>query len=197
MCAAPSGATLQTVAPPPDSQPLPAPPADDDERYTDWDAIYQDNVVRIYQMMHANVGNRPDAEHLTTEVFMAALKPLRTGGSRPEVRSYLAATAQSKLASFWRRRLGIEVTRIDHATAAHPRDEQSTQTDAGVRVRQILDGLPDRYRRILELRFLDARSISQAARAIGVSVANARVLQYQALCMAGRMSRPAEVAESD
>jgi DNA-directed RNA polymerase specialized sigma24 family protein len=137
------------VAPTPNTWPSHGPLADD-ERYTDWDAIYQDNVIRIYQMMHANVGNRPDAEHLTTEVFMAALKPLRTGGSRSEVRGYLAATAQSKLASFWRHRLGIEVTKIDHTTALHFCDDQTLQSLAR-RVRQILEALPDRYRRILEL----------------------------------------------
>src|SRR6266702_3700262 len=48
-----------------------------DDRYPDWDAIYRDNVVRLYRLMYVKVGNHPDAEDLTTEVFMAALGPLR------------------------------------------------------------------------------------------------------------------------
>ena len=48
-----------------------------DDDYPDWEEIYRDNVVRLYRLMYAKVGNRPDAEDLTTEVFMAALGPLR------------------------------------------------------------------------------------------------------------------------
>ena len=36
------------------------------ERYADWEAIYQDNAIWVYRMLYANVGNRPDAEDLTT-----------------------------------------------------------------------------------------------------------------------------------
>ena len=66
-----------------------------DDRYPDWDAIYRDNVVRLYRLMYVKVGNHPDAEDLTTEVFMAALGPLRVSASRGEVRAYLTATART------------------------------------------------------------------------------------------------------
>ena len=42
------------------------------EAYADWEAVYRDNVDRVYRMMFAKVGNRPDAEDLTAEVFLAA-----------------------------------------------------------------------------------------------------------------------------
>jgi RNA polymerase sigma-70 factor (ECF subfamily) len=46
--------------------------------------------------------------------------------------------------------------------------------------------LPERHRRVLELRFLEARSIRETAREMGISVANAKVLQHRALRMAAR-----------
>ena len=49
----------------------------DDSAYPDWDAAYLDNVGRLYRLMYVKVGNRPDAEDLTSEVFRAALGPLR------------------------------------------------------------------------------------------------------------------------
>ena len=52
--------------------------------------------------------------------------------------------------------------------------------------RKILAALPNRYRRILELRFLEACSIKEAAQAMGVSVSNAKVLQHRALRMAAK-----------
>ena len=42
------------------------------------------------------------------------------------------------------------------------------------------------YRRILELRFLQAFSVREAAGQMGVSVANAKVLQHRALQMAAQ-----------
>ena len=68
------------------------------EAYADWEAVYRDNVDRVYRMMFAKVGNRPDAEDLTAEVFLAALRPLRVSASVGEVRAYLAATARTVLA---------------------------------------------------------------------------------------------------
>ena len=59
------------------------------ERYADWEAIYQDNAIWVYRMLYAKVGNRPDAEDLTDEVFLAALRPLRVSATAPEVRAYL------------------------------------------------------------------------------------------------------------
>jgi len=49
--------------------------------YADWDAIYADNVARVYRLMFAKVGNRPDAEDLTSQVFLAAYSSLRTSRS--------------------------------------------------------------------------------------------------------------------
>jgi RNA polymerase sigma-70 factor (ECF subfamily) len=51
-----------------------------------------------------------------------------------------------------------------------------------------LAALPDRYRRILELRFLEACSIREAAQGMDVSVGNAKVLQHRALRMAAKVA---------
>ncbi|HEV7535733.1 MAG TPA: RNA polymerase sigma factor, partial [Acidimicrobiia bacterium] len=137
-----------------------APPAD---RYADWREVYDDNVVRIHRLMYAKVGNRPDAEDLTAEVFLAALGPLRLSVSRGEVRAYLLRTAQTVLASFWRRRLGVEVTTIELSAApplpaGAPAPAPADDGGGGVatqRAHRILAALPDRYRRVLELRFVE------------------------------------------
>src|SRR5258707_13613846 len=71
----------------------------DADSYTDWESVYRDNVDRLYRLMYARAGNRPDAEDLTSEVFRTALGPLRLASSRGEVRSYLLTTAQTVLAS--------------------------------------------------------------------------------------------------
>jgi RNA polymerase sigma factor (sigma-70 family) len=154
------------------------------DSYESWDHVYVDNVSRLYRLMYSKVGNRLDAEDLTAEVFMAALGPLQVDLSRGEVRAYLLATARTVLAGFWRRRLRLEVTSIepDHEDAAPGLPGPPSQ--APDRTATILQRLPDRYRRILELRFLEAMSIKEAASAMDVTVANAKVLQHRALKLA-------------
>ncbi len=36
----------------------------DADFYTDWESVYRDNVDRLYRLIYARVGNRPDAEDL-------------------------------------------------------------------------------------------------------------------------------------
>ena len=153
--------------------------------YPDWDAVYRDNVTWVYRLMYGKVGNQPDAEDLTAEVFMTALRPMRVSATVPEVRKYLRMTARTVLASYWRDRMGREVTAIEEDVPGIIEPE-SIMSDAPDKVRRLLQLLPDNYRRILELRFLQAFSVREAANHMGVSVANAKVLQYRALRMAAQ-----------
>ena len=156
-----------------------------DAAYPNWDAVYRDNVTWVYRLMYGKVGNQPDAEDLTAEVFMTALRPLRVSASVPEVRKYLKMTARTVLASYWGDRMGREVTSIDD-DLPEPEEPESVVSDAPDKLRSLLARLPDNYRRILELRFLQAFSVREAASQMGVSVANAKVLQYRALRMAAQ-----------
>lgn len=160
-----------------------------DEFYPDWEAVYRDNVDRVYRLMYAKVGNRPDAEDLTAEVFLAALRPLRVSASAAEVRAYLLTTARTVLAGHWRRTLGHEVTRLDDddLLEAVPTGAAAATADTLRRTSAVLAKLPEHYRRILELRFLDACSVREAAAAMGLSVTHAKVLQHRALRRAAQL----------
>jgi RNA polymerase sigma-70 factor (ECF subfamily) len=162
----------------------------DPDAYPDWEAVYMDNVERLYRVIYARVGNRPDAEDLTSEVFRTALGPLRLSSSKGEVRSYLLATAHTVLASHWRRTLGLSVTSIDPLSNADELAEPAVVEQHSVapgQAARVLATLPDRYRRILELRFLEACTIREAAQTMGVTVSNAKVLQHRALRMAAKV----------
>jgi RNA polymerase sigma factor (sigma-70 family) len=159
----------------------------------DWEALYRDNIVSIYRLMYSKVGNQPDAEDLTSQVFLGALPHLRPCASSGEVHRYLLATARTVLADHWRRHLGVQLTTLDEEVAAATED----RTDAGEetasqrvrRVRRVLGTLPANYRTILELRFLSGCSLREAAARMGISVGNAKVVQYRALRRAAELGR--------
>jgi len=157
-----------------------------DGGYPDWEAVYQDNASWVYRTLFARVGNRADAEDLTAEVFLAALRPLRLTASVGEVRAYLRATARTVLAAHWRQTLGREITSIEDIE--QPPDSDEAISTAPQRVAHVLDTLPDRYRQILEMRFLQGNSIKESAAQLGISVANAKVLQHRALRLAAQIN---------
>jgi RNA polymerase sigma factor (sigma-70 family) len=155
--------------------------------YPDWAAIYRDNVGWVYRMLFAKVGSRPDAEDLTTEVFLAALRPLRVSASVREVRSYLVATARTVLADHWRRTLGRELTTLDEDQAELILDDGHGGKDRLADAERILTELPENYRTVLRLRYLLGHSLKETAAVMGVTVSNAKVLQHRALKAAAKV----------
>ncbi len=156
--------------------------------YPNWEAIYRDNVGWVYRMLFAKVGSRPDAEDLTTEVFLAALGPLRVSASVREVRSYLVATARTVLADHWRRTLGRELTTLDENLAEPAPDDGGGDPDRLAHAERILAELPENYRAVLRLRYLLGHSLKDAAGVLGVTVGNVKVLQHRALRAAARIA---------
>lgn len=157
------------------------------EVYADWETVYRENIDWIYRLLFGKTGSRPDAEDLTTEVFLATLRPLRLPAPAGQVRAYLHATARTALASYWRQRLGQPVTTLP-ADVEAPGPDPAPRSAAPEQAGLILAALPERYRRILQLRFLEACSVAEAAAIMGISVANAKVLQHRALRRAASLA---------
>jgi RNA polymerase sigma factor (sigma-70 family) len=166
--------------------------ADTESRYPDWAAVYADNANWVYRMIFARVCNYPDAEDLTAEVFLAALRPLRTTASVAQVRGYLRVITRSVLAAHWRQTMGCDITSIDDVPDRPQEAEHAVNSTTARQVQRVLARLPDNYRRILELRFLQGRSIKESATQMGVSVANAKVLQHRALRLAATLNEKDE-----
>ncbi|PXX08713.1 RNA polymerase sigma-70 factor (ECF subfamily) [Mycolicibacterium moriokaense] len=162
--------------------------ADTGRCYSDWAAVYADNAIWVYRMIITRVGNVPDAEDLTAEVFLAALRLLRTNATVAQVRGYLYAVTRSVLAAHWRQSTGCEITSIENVPEVSHEVDHAVDVATARQVRRVLASLPDNYRRILELRFLRGCSVKESARQMGVSVANAKVLQHRALRRAAALN---------
>jgi RNA polymerase sigma-70 factor, ECF subfamily len=161
-------------------------PASDAATYPDWEAVYQDNVVGIYQLVYRKVGNAADAEDLAEEVLMQTLKTLRLPAPVPTIRAYLVKTARTVLADHWRRHYAARdaASELEQAPV-----EIAANPDAAERAERLLALLPEHFRTVLELRFLRGYSVREAAKELGVTESNARVLQFRALRKAAQLER--------
>ncbi|HEY8740453.1 MAG TPA: sigma-70 family RNA polymerase sigma factor [Candidatus Dormibacteraeota bacterium] len=148
-----------------------------------WEGVYRATVILVYRYIYARVGNRADAEDLTTQVYLRALPRLRLSAAIEEIRSYLVATARTVLADHWRDRYDVRVDALEESIAtpeirrSSPHDEEAGVRRAGA----ILGALPDNYRRVLELRFLRGYSLRETAAELKITVSNAKVMQHRAL----------------
>ena len=158
----------------------------------DWEAVYAANVEPVYRFVYSRTGNRPDAEDVTSQVFLQAMPFLRSAGPA-ETRAYLFATARTELAKYWRHRYGIAVDSMDGFAA--PAAEDLVSSVAARRIECLLAHLPERYRRVLELRFLRGFTVRETATEMSVSAGNARVMQVRALRTAAALGRDTSLCQ--
>ncbi len=145
---------------------------------------YQTHVTAIYQYLYSRVGNKPDAEDLTSEVFVKAIRGMRGDVSLAELRAWLYRVAHTTLADYWRKFYAEGTTGLQDDLPALELGVENPE--AVSRVENLLAPLPENYRRVLELRFLRGYSVRETARELGFTEANVKVLQFRALNRAGR-----------
>jgi RNA polymerase sigma-70 factor, ECF subfamily len=161
---------------------LPHSDAPQDQNHLTW--AYQTHVTAIYQYIYNRVGNRPDAEDLTAQVFTKAINGMRSDVSVPELRSWLYRVAQTTLADHWREYYAEDAAELDDDVTRPPAPRENPE--AVQRVDALLATLPESYRRVLELRFLRGYSVRETAQELALSETNVKVLQFRALNRAGR-----------
>jgi RNA polymerase sigma-70 factor (ECF subfamily) len=152
--------------------------------------VFNRHFDQIYRFLYRRVGNREDAEDLTSEVFLKASRQLDTGRSEVSILSWLFTVARTVLSDHWRRyyREGAHVVLEDLYAAELPEEESVSETPHAAEriVADILAALPENYRRVLELRFLYGYSIRDTATHLGITPGNVKVLQHRALARAVR-----------
>lgn len=163
-----------------------------------FERVYDEHVVGVYRFVYARVGNHPDAEDLTAQVFVRAVEQLDTSRDPRQVAAWLYRVAHNAIADHWRAFYRLPVVGVDHvAPGWEPADEparpESDPDDrASARVHALLQRLPENYRRVLELRFIERKTVAETATALGISNGNARVLQYRALRRAALLGEPTD-----
>lgn len=164
-------------------------PKQDSERLQ---SLYEDNLHVIYRFIYSKVGNREEAEDLTSQVFIKAVRGIDSARGSASIQSWLFQVARTTIADHWRSFYQLRAHSLDDLLEAGwegPAESQpvAVSTTPQDRVRRLLDQLPEHYRDVLTYRFLLNLSIKETAARMGLSEANVKVLQFRALKKAGRL----------
>lgn len=148
-------------------------------------ALYRRHCDAIYRFALARTGTRQHAEDLTAEVFTRVVESLpRYDASRGGFRSWLYGIARHVCADFWRRHDdALELPLDDLLPTQAPSEHEAAAGDRRLSAwaLSLLSALPHQYRRVLELRILEGRSVADTAETMGITANYVKVLQHRAL----------------
>ena len=154
--------------------------------------VYDKHVEQIYKFIYFKVGNREDAEDITSQVFIKAANSLDVTQEDAVKLAWLYQVARTTITDHWRgyyRGMTTSLDAMEESShfnlAADPVVVGGTLDEdadpAVARVSAMLDLLPENYRRVLQLRFLQGCSLRETAEAMKITEGNAKVLQHRAL----------------
>ncbi len=157
--------------------------------------LYHRYVDRIYGYFISQLHNPHDAEDLTQETFIRALNGLSTFRGVASFKNWLYRIAKNQLADFYRDHhshiLELNEALPPRSLQKHLGDDELLKTEQKRSVRllnHVFGILPDRYKKVLTLRFLKGFSLKETASAMSLTLANAKVLQHRALKLARQKS---------
>ena len=152
----------------------------------DIQTLYRENLNLIYRYVYSKIGNREEAEDLTSQIFVKAIRSVHTERGALSVQKWLFQVARTTIADFWRARYRIATSSLEALLDSGwegPAQSEAVELDSSPvdRLQGLLQKLPEHYREVLNCRFLLNLSIRETALRLGLSEANVKVLQFRAL----------------
>jgi len=157
----------------------------------DFSAVYEAHIGRIFGFVFSQVGNREEAEDLTSQIFLKVYQSLARFEGRGSLEGWLFQIARVTVNDHWRERYRLRASPLPEGLeivdTEVPPDFNRASREA--RVRRILEALPPNYRMVLEQRFLKRSSVKETAAALQLTETNVKVLQFRALRKAAELGK--------
>lgn len=152
----------------------------------EFQVFYQENLSLIYHYVYGKVRNHEEAEDLTSQIFLKAIRHLDSSRSSQSKRSWLYQVAHTTVADYWRSHYSAFTSSLDTLLETGwegPAQDTPFELDGSAteRVHRILQALPERHRKVLICRFLLGLSIKETASKLNLTEVNVKTLQFRAL----------------
>jgi RNA polymerase sigma-70 factor (ECF subfamily) len=147
--------------------------------------LYLLHFDRIYSYLHVSVGNRHDAEDLTTQTFLKMLESIgRFRWRSVPFSAWLFRIAHNLAMDHFRaaRRTQVEEDVLERADQVErSAEEEAMQSIGRQSMLELIDGLSGDQQQVLTLKFIFNFSNNEAAAILGKSEGAVKSLQHRAL----------------
>lgn len=154
-----------------------------DTREADWEVLYAEHLPQIYNFFRYRVRNLADAEDLTSETFERAWRAReRYRRDRGAFGGWLFTIARNLAVDHYRgRRETVSLEAAADLPGGSTPEELSVRRSDRERLARLLEGLPDRERELIALKFGSELTNRDIARIVGLTQSNVGTILHRTI----------------
>jgi len=150
-------------------------------------AIYEEHMAYVFRYINYRVGNRNEAEDLTSVVFEKALAAFgRYDRRRAAPQTWLLTIARNTVTDHFRKSSKRKTMPLDDAVGVESADpsppEETERREEYQRLQFCLAALPQREQEIISLKFGAELNNRQISSVVGLSENNVGTILFRAIC---------------
>jgi RNA polymerase sigma-70 factor, ECF subfamily len=150
------------------------------------EALYREYLGLIYRYVYRKVGNRQEAEDLTSSILLKAVRLLQPEADPEQMGHWLLRVERTTIIDYWRSHARVTSSSLEALQEAGwegpaQRDPFGVDGRPTERVQALLQALPEREQEVLTCRFLLGLSTHETAVRLGLTEGNVKTVQHRAL----------------
>jgi RNA polymerase sigma-70 factor (ECF subfamily) len=166
-----------------------------------FDDIYRALSGPVYSYLTTQVRRREDAEDLTGQVFLEAMRGIRSfSGDGSAFRGWLFRIAHNRAVDLARRlarRPEGTLEEAENIPEAVATEDRALGSVAAVQIWRAVDALPEQQRRVITLRLAAGLTSREIAEVLGKRIGTVKALQHRALVTLAKALKDLEEATEE
>lgn len=146
--------------------------------------VYDEYVNRIYRFIYFKVSSAPEAEDLTSEVFLRAWQYLQEGKSVKQLSAFLYKIGRNLVVDHYRNKmLSVSTSEPEVAVLLTDKGKTIKKLETNQEYGALLAAMSkmkEEYREVVHLKYIDELDTGEIAEILGKSTGNVRVILHRA-----------------
>ncbi|MDH7476108.1 MAG: RNA polymerase sigma factor [Microgenomates group bacterium] len=148
--------------------------------------FYRRYNKEIYYFIFKRINQKDKAEELTQDVFFDFIESLRDYRGECSIKNFLFSIAKNKLIDYLRKKKIKKIlfsalpNNLIEGIASVILDEEMEKKELANKIKKVFDKLPNDYRIILRLKYIDGEKVKSIAQRLSLSFKAAESLLFRA-----------------
>lgn len=146
---------------------------------------YKEHTDSLFRYCYFKTLNRDEAKDMLQETFVKTWEYIRNGGEVVNMKAFLFRTAHNIVIDHYRKKKSVSLDDLfeqgfDRSTDIDTAQDLENQID-GAQALKLLDKIPDSYREVIFMQYVQGLSVKEIAEVLGESPNNISVKIHRGL----------------